>query len=50
MVLATIKSSKGNREYQICQGQDGIVYCTCPAWRFSKGEKTCKHLQGYHGR
>jgi predicted nucleic acid-binding Zn finger protein len=47
MVLATVPSmtSKG-KWYAVIQGKDGKVFCTCPAWRFSKAdEKGCKHLK-----
>jgi hypothetical protein len=39
--LATYKASRGNTEYIITEGNDGVVYCTCPGWKF---KKNCKHL------
>ncbi|MAH45147.1 hypothetical protein CMI37_04910 [Candidatus Pacearchaeota archaeon] len=35
-------------KYNIVLGEDYRIYCTCPAWRFSKtpnGIKECKHLR-----
>ena len=49
MVLATNPSSSNpTKTYQIRLGHDRRVYCTCPSWKFSKGDhKTCKHLRAY---
>ena len=30
--------------HEIRRGGDGIIYCTCPAWRF---RRTCRHLDNY---
>lgn len=47
-VLGRIQSkSKPSKYYDIRLGADGIVYCTCTAWKMSKW---CKHLDEYHGR
>jgi len=47
-VLATFRSdSNPSKSYEIRLGRDGVVYCTCPAWKFSskkRGGHTCKHL------
>jgi len=46
MVLQQIRSqSRPETTYEIRQSdKDGVVYCTCPAWRFSNPH-TCKHLR-----
>jgi len=50
-VLATYRSaSNPDKRYYIVKGKDGVVYCTCPAWKFSGkgGElRNCKHLQDF---
>ena len=46
MVLKEIESrSTPGLTYEMRLGRDGVVYCTCPAWKFSRGFKTCKHLR-----
>jgi hypothetical protein len=48
IVLTTVPSkSNPDKHYEIRLGGDNRVYCTCPAWRFSKGQKTCKHLNEF---
>lgn len=38
-------SKPGRKPYQLIEGKDGVVYCTCMAWRFSKERpRTCKHM------
>jgi len=50
-VLATYRSaSNPDKRYYIVKGKDGVVYCTCPAWKFSgKGgeQRNCKHLADF---
>lgn len=48
-VVRTWPSSKGDgKVYELREGRDGQVYCTCPAWRFSKERpRTCKHLAAW---
>ena len=36
-------------EYELLKGDDGNVYCSCPAWKFSKGAKSCTHVREYMG-
>jgi hypothetical protein len=44
-LVRTWPSSSGKGHYNVVQGADGGVYCTCPAWKFSKTDpKSCKHL------
>ena len=39
-------SSNPSRSYQLIEGHDGVVYCSCPAWRFSKERpRICKHMK-----
>lgn len=48
-VLKTFPSSSSDRTYEVRLAEDGIVYCTCPAWKFQKGkdkeERACKHMR-----
>jgi hypothetical protein len=47
-VLLQVPSSSSNKHYDIILGGDGVVYCTCPAWKFQKlppAQRTCKHLK-----
>ena len=48
-VITRVKSQSGNGTYEVRQGGDGVVYCTCPAWRFQRAQKeqrVCKHMRG----
>ena len=36
----------------VLEKREGVCSCSCPAWKFCKGElnqKTCKHLKKYRG-
>ncbi len=36
------------REYTIKQGRDGVVYCSCPSWKFNSrnpAQRDCKHVR-----
>jgi predicted nucleic acid-binding Zn finger protein len=42
-----VAGSNGN-EYTVKQGRDGVVYCSCPAWKFQRkpaAQRTCKHVR-----
>jgi hypothetical protein len=47
-LLAQVPSeSNPNRKYDVRVGADGVVYCTCPSWRFNrapKADRVCKHM------
>lgn len=45
--LATYTSSNSITKYIIREGKDGVIYCDCPAWKFSKPHN-CRHLIDYH--
>lgn len=47
-LLATYSSSCGTKRYSLTVGKDDVLYCSCPAWKFSKkNHKTCKHVQAF---
>ena len=42
-VLATFPSkSNPSKSHEVRLGKDGVVYCTCPAWRFQKLTPSCR--------
>ena len=47
--LAQTRSmSNPKKAYVLTMGKDNVLYCSCPAWRFSKrGQKDCKHLREF---
>lgn len=37
--------SNPSKEYTVSVDENGDLSCTCPAWRFKKGDKrACKHV------
>ena len=54
-VMAVVPSgSNPFKCYEVRCGHDGVVYCTCPAWRFQKqsagSRKPCKHIRAVANR
>lgn len=49
VVLARYASkSNPSKSHEVRRGKDGVVYCTCPSWRFqhnSPSNRTCKHIE-----
>ena len=40
-------ASKPGTSYNIVRGRDGVVYCTCWAWKINK---RCEHLISFFGQ
>jgi hypothetical protein len=53
-VLAIFSSaSKPGHQHEVRLGADGVVYCTCPSWRFQKRTpslRSCKHTKAFVAR
>ena len=53
-VVATYPSkSCPGQQYEVRIGSDGVTYCTCKGWAYSRVEpKTCRHLEDWkaHGQ
>lgn len=51
MRITKIESeSTEGKHYEIKLGDDGIVYCTCPSWKYQEAspeDRTCKHLRKF---
>ena len=45
-VLKEYPSKSSARIYHIVEGANGDTYCDCWQWRINR---TCKHLEDYHG-
>lgn len=47
-LVRTMPSSKPGRYYELREGADGVVYCNCPGWAFSKlRPRECKHMRAF---
>lgn len=45
------EGTDGRGWHKIVLGQDGTIYCTCPAWKYQKSSpasRSCKHLIKAH--
>ncbi len=44
--VAQFPSSSSSKVYTVHEDENGDLSCTCPAWRFKKGDKprSCKHV------
>lgn len=53
-VLATFASaSKPGHQHEVRLGADGVMYCTCPSWKFQRltpSLRTCKHTKALVAR
>jgi len=49
VLVALVKSSKGDSKYEIRKHGIGVWTCTCPAYRFTRGKIgkkfPCKHMR-----
>lgn len=51
VTLAVVSSkSRPGVEYKLVVGRDNQLYCSCPAWKYSRGTKNCKHLDQFLGK
>jgi len=46
-VLVEYEGSKPGTQHQIIRGADGVVYCSCWAWKMNK---RCKHLDRFFSK
>lgn len=50
-ILTVVRSaSNPEKTYEIREGADGNIYCTCPSWRFQRvapAHRSCKHLRSF---
>ena len=51
-LLASVPSKTNpDLSYEIRRGKDGVVYCSCPAWKHQRlpvAHRSCKHLKSFH--
>lgn len=44
-LIRTWPGSKLGVEYEMREGKDGVIYCSCPGWKFSRERpRSCKHM------
>lgn len=46
--IGSFPSSSSDAVYTVTQGDDGVVYCNCPAWKFQRlapAARVCKHTK-----
>ena len=43
-VLGVYPSKSSNTSHEVRLGDDNVIYCTCPGWRFHS-RRWCKHLE-----
>jgi hypothetical protein len=47
-VLAVVESTRTGEQYEIRLGKDGVTFCACMGWRFSKERpRSCTHVREY---
>lgn len=50
LVISTVPSQSSNKSYTLTAHADGVVSCSCPAWKFQKvtpAERVCKHMRAF---
>ena len=48
IVIGQVSSKSGGKAHNITLGKDGVVYCDCKGWIYSKQTpKTCDHLRRF---
>ena len=46
--IGQFPSSSSDKVYTVTEGDDSVVYCNCPAWRFQRlapAMRSCKHTK-----